>query len=401
MKANKRIKEFRAEPLKGLVEQRAELLEQLEAIINTAKEEKRAITEEEQKTFDELEEKIKAVDATIEAEKRAIALKCTKTVKKGEKGGEEEEGNDPEVRAFESYLRNTAAEMRTGEAQMVIGENGAVVPKSVANKIIEKVLEICPIYKDSEQYSVKGTLTIPYYDESNSQIVCGYADDFDEADPSNGKFTAITLTGFLGEALTNVGKRLINNSDFDIVSFVIKKVAEAIAKFIEKELLIGTENKIEGLSGLAEEQIMESAAATAITADELIDLQEMIPDEYQANAYFIMNKKTRTAIRKLKDGEGNYLLQKDATARWGYRLFGQDVYTTKTLPEVKAANAGKIAVYYGDMTGLATKVSEEIEIEVLRETMATKHAVQIVGFVELDAKVQNAEKIAALKLKSA
>jgi HK97 family phage major capsid protein len=81
-------------------------------------------------------------------------------------------------------------------------------------------------------------------------------------------------------------------------------------------------------------------------------------------------------------------------------LFGKDVYTTDVMPEVKAANAGKVAVYYGDMKGLAVKVSEDVEVEVLRETMATKHAVQIVGFVELDAKVQNSEMIAGLKLKS-
>jgi hypothetical protein len=53
------------------------------------------------------------------------------------------------------------------------------------------------------------------------------------------------------------------------------------------------------------------------------------------------------------------------------------------------------------MKGLAVKVSEDIEVEVLRETMATKHAVQIVGFVELDSKVQNSEMIAGLALKSA
>ena len=114
-----------------------------------------------------------------------------------------------------------------------------------------------------------------------------------------------------------------------------------------------------------------------------------------------MNRKTRAAIRQLKEsGTGAYLLNKDANSRWGYTLFGKDVYTTDVMPEVKAANAGKVAVYYGDMKGLAVKVSEDVEVEVLRETMATKHAVQIVGFVELDAKVQNSEMIAGLKLKS-
>jgi HK97 family phage major capsid protein len=317
-----------------------------------------------------------------------------------------------EVRAFEQYLRSQGRIETRDDANMTFGANGAVVPTSIANRIVEDVLKICPIYADADRYNVKGSLTLPYYDESSSQIVCGYATEFVAPDATTGKFSAITLTGFLGEALTNVSKSLINNSQFDIVGFVVRKVAEAIAKFIEKELLIGTPAttsggttvpaKIEGLSSLAAGQIIESAANTAITADELIQVQEQVPDQYQANAYWIMNKKTRTAIRQLKEsGTGAYLLNKDANSRWGYTLFGKDVYTTDTLPEVKAANAGKVAVYYGDMKGLAVKVSEDIEVEVLRETMATKHAVQIVGFVELDSKVQNSEMIAGLALKSA
>ena len=235
---------------------------------------------------------------------------------------------ETETRAFEAYIRSYGQmEMRTDDGNMTIGENGAVVPATVANKIIEKVLEICPIYADADRYNVKGTLTIPYYDSDNHQIVCGYADDFDPASATEGAFGAITLTGFLGEALTNVGKRLINNSQFDIVSYVINKVAEAVAKFIEKELIIGTPAttsggttvpaKIEGLSSLAAGQIIESAANTAITADELIQVQEQVPDAYQENAYWIMNRKTRTAIRQLKEsGTGAYLLNKDANSRW-------------------------------------------------------------------------------------
>ena len=52
------------------------------------------------------------------------------------------------------------------------------------------------------------------------------------------------------------------------------------------------------------------------------------------------------------------------------------------------------------MKGLAVKVSEDINIEVLRETKARQHAVEVLGFVELDAKVQNAQMIAKLTLKS-
>jgi HK97 family phage major capsid protein len=398
--------------IKELMQKRDAIVAQMNAIVTKADEETRSLNTEESGKFDELNKELDELDKTIEA-KRALEAQAVRSEDEDEEPeAEEVSAEDADTRAFENYLRSYGQiETRSDDGNMTAGENGAVIPASIANKIIEKVLDICPIYADAERYNVKGTLTIPYYDSDNHQIVCGYADDFDPANATEGAFGAITLTGFLGEALTNVGKRLINNASFDIVSYVINKVAEAVAKFIEKELVIGTPAttsggttvpaKIEGLSSLAAGQLIESAANTAITADELIQVQEQVPDAYQENAYWIMNRKTRAAIRQLKEsGTGAYLLNKDANSRWGYTLFGKDVYTTDVMPEVKAANAGEVAVYYGDMKGLAVKVSEDVEVEVLRETMATKHAVQIVGFVELDAKVQNSEMIAGLKLKS-
>jgi len=401
--------------VKELMQKREALVKEMTGLVDAADVEKRSLNEDEQKKFADLKAQVADIDATIEAKR---ALEDAQVADDGDDEDKEpetrsaEDVEELEVRAFEQYLRSQGRIETRDDANMTFGANGAVVPTSIANRIVEDVLKICPIYADADRYNVKGSLTLPYYDESSSQIVCGYATEFVAPDATTGKFSAITLTGFLGEALTNVSKSLINNSQFDIVGFVVRKVAEAIAKFIEKELLIGTPAttsggttipaKIEGLSSLAAGQIIESAANTAITADELIQVQEQVPDQYQANAYWIMNKKTRTAIRQLKEsGTGAYLLNKDANSRWGYTLFGKDVYTTDTLPEVKAANAGKVAVYYGDMKGLAVKVSEDIEVEVLRETMATKHAVQIVGFVELDSKVQNSEMIAGLALKSA
>lgn len=389
--AARRYLQVRAEELKNLEEKRAALVEEMEGILNKAQEEERAFEESEQARFDEIEKEINAIDKTIEAKERARNL--------GNPGGKKKEDgeNDDltvEERAFVDYVRGTLTNERA--ANLTYADNGAVIPSSIVNKIIEKVVEICPIYSMADRYNIGGTINIPYYDEETSSIKMAYADEFTELTSTSGTFKSISLGGFLAGALTLISKKLINNSNFDVLNKIIQYMAKAISVFIEHECLIGTTGKAEGLTNVT--RGITAAAADKVKADELIDVQESIPDIYQSGAVWIMNKATRTAIRKLKDSDGNYLLNRDVSARWGYTLLGKDVYCSDAMPKM-AAKA--IAVYYGDFSGLAVKVAEDANIEVLREKYATQHAVGVVAWMEIDTKVEDSQKIAKLTMASA
>lgn len=384
-----RVPEFRAN-LKSLREQRNDKVTELQAIVDKAKEETRAMTDEETTQFETLEREISNIDKTIEYETRARGLEIIEDMNNNKKP---EERAIAEERAFENYIRGTVEER--ADVNLTVGDNGAVIPSSIANKIIKKVHDICPIYQRATRYNVGGTLNIPYYDEEAQSITMAYATEFVELESTSGKFKSIELKGFLAGALSKVSKSLINNSQFDIVNFVINAMAESISRWIENELLNGTTDKVAGLSTVT--QKVEATSSIAVTSDELIDVQEEVPDAYQDEAIWIMNKATRKAIRKLKDGDGTYLLQKDFNAKWGYTLLGKDVYTSDNMPGMEA---GKTAIYYGDMSGLAVKLSENVSIEVLREKYATQHAIGVVGWIEIDSKVENAQKIAKLVMKA-
>ena len=384
--------QFRAEDLKSLEEQRNEAVQAMKDITAKAETEKRAFSEEETAQFDELEKKVKNLDASIERMQRArdLNLNVVDDKKKAELKKEE-----IEERAFENYIRGTIEER--ADANMTFGDNGAVVPATIANKIIKKVHEISPLYNLATKYSVKGKLEIPYYPADDKDIQMAFASEFTELESTSGKFGSITLEGYLAGALAKVSKSLINNSQFNIVEHVISIMSENIALWIEGQLINGTADKVTGmLSGITSE--VTAAAATAITSDELIDLQESVKDVYQNKAVWIMSRATRKAIRKLKDNEGRYILNPDATSKWGYTLFGKPVYVSENMADMAA---GKTAIVYGDMSGLAVKMSENMEIEVLREKFATQHAVGVVAWTEFDAKVENAQKLAKLTMKSA
>lgn len=387
-KINKIVEEFRALPgeEKGLAEQRNDLVTEMETIVSAAQTENRTFNETEISRFNEIKGEIKKIDETRSTIESVRSMSEFVEVPKADKKEHSEE------RAFANYIRGVV-ETRS-DINLNTGDNGAVIPKSIAQKIIKKVYDISPLYQLATRYNVGGTLTIPYYDEETQKITTAYANEFTTLESTSGKFTNIELKGYLAGALTKVSLSLLNNSNFDLVSFVITAMSESIAMFIEGELLNGTTDKITGLTTL--KQKITSESSIALTSDELIDVQELVPDLYQGNAIWIMNKETRKAIRKLKDGDGNYLLNKDFNAKWGYTLLGKDVYTSHKMPTMVA---GKTAIYYGDMSGLAVKLAEDVNIQVLRETFATQHALGVVGWVELDSKVENEQKIAKLVMK--
>ena len=377
----------RAEDLKSLEEQRNEAVQAMKDMTSKAETEQRAFSEDETAEFDKLEAKVKNLDSSIERMERARDMELNQ---KETKAKTELSKETLEERAFESYIRGIVEER--ADANLTKGDNGAVIPSTIANKIIKKVHEISPLYSQATKYNVKGNLSIPYYPADSVDVAMAYADEFNELESTTGKFGSIDLTGYLAGALTKVSKSLINNSQFNIVDFVVTNMASEISRFIENQLLNGTSGKVAGLLD-GTTQTVTAKAAAAVTADELIDLQETIPDAYQNGACWIMSRATRTAIRKLKDNEGRYILNQDATTKWGYTLFGKPVYVSENMSDMES---GKAAIVYGDMSGLAVKLSEAMEIQVLREKFATQHAVGVVAWTEFDAKVENAQKLAKL-----
>lgn len=393
--------EKRKDNIKALRETRAEKVEDLKLLYAKLEAENRAVTEEEEKQIGAIQDEIDQIDKTIDILEK-MKERLSETSRGKEEVVDKAEGEEGEQRAqeeekmFAEYLRGVVNGELRADTNMTLTDNGAVIPETIANRITEKVYDICPILEKATKYNVKGNLTIPYYPVDANNIEMAYAEEFKELESDVGKFGNITLKGFLAGALTKVSRSLINNSQFDIVSFVVDHMAFTYARWAEKELLNGTEDKIEGLSGV--DQGVTATSQTKVTADELINLQDSIKDAFQQGAIWVMSSKTRTAIRKLKDGNGRYLLQDDISAPFGKTLLGKPVYVSDNMPEMAASAR---AIYYGDMSGLAVKMTEEFEIQVLREHFATQHAVGVVGWTEMDAKVENEQKIAVLTMAAA
>ena len=373
---------------KELIEKRNDLQSKMEGILNTAKVENREMNEEEIKNFDDTEKEIKNIDATLERMAKMNKMENKKVEDKKELTEEEKD-----IKNFATFIRNFVNGIQN-DTNLTKGDNGVVIPKTIARKIIDKVIEISPLYASATKYNAKGTLAVPKYDDTTDDVTVAYATEFDELVSHSGKFATVELTGFLIGALTKISKSLLNNSDFNLTEYVINKMAEKFKLFYEGEMINGTSTKISGIVGSYDSTNMKVVLSnkSSVTADELIDIQEAVPDAFQANAYWIMNRDTRKKIRKLKDSDGNYILNRAFNEKWDYELLGKPVYCSEKVE--KLGTASKPVILYGDFSGLAVKETEEMEIQILLEKFATQHAIGVCGYSELDAKVENTQKIA-------
>lgn len=377
---------------KALIEKRNAIVDEINEMFKTAESEVRALTEDEQAKFEAKTAELKALDKTIESAKDVRALGAMDVPTEERKSVEKDEKvEDVEARAFETLIRENRA---TGE--MKLGENGAVIPTTIANRILDTVKQIAPLYNLATKFNVKGKLDFPVAKE---QISTAYATEFTALASSNVGFEKRTLDGFLVGALSKVSVSLINNSQFDIVSYVVNKVAESIALFLEKEIISGAGTT--KMTGILTEKTLVKTVETAgdvPTADEFIATQVEVPQQYQAGAMWLVSNKTLLAMRQMKDTNGRYFLQNDLTNGFGYTFLGKPVMVSDQMSNTN--------VVYGDFSGYFVNVHEGSSIKVLNEKYADEHAIGVVAWLEVDGKVmeegklvKTAKKTSAMKAK--
>ena len=375
---------------KSLVEKKNDLIQRAEEVLATAKAEERELTDAEMAEIAEIRDNVRKIVKSMGLEDDINELSMEEEGEKEEMSEEARSIEKQEEEEFLEILRNE----RASNLSPAANNGAALVPTTIAKRVVKRVFELSPILERATKFMVKGKISVPVYGEdSSNKISVAYASEFSDLSANVGTFSSVDLDGFLIGALSKIGKSLINRTDFDVVGFVVEEMAQAIRRFLDQELLdYQTSSKIAGLKG-GVTLYVTAAAQNAITADELVKLQDKVIDNYQENAIWIMNSATRTALRTLKDSSGHYLLNDDLSAPWGKTLLGKPVFCSEYMPDIAHS---AVPIYYGDMSGLAVKFAEEISVDVLRELYAAQHAIGVVGWCDVDGKVIDTQKIAKL-----
>lgn len=378
-KLRMKLQLFASNKMKGLVEQRADLVDEMNNLLEAAKVENRAMSEEEETKFNDIEKQINSIDATIDAENRAESIRKAKNVFTNDALNETIE--EIEERAFDSFLRGVVEER--ADASLTQGANGSVVPKTIANRIIQAVKDRVDFLKYADVVYINGTLSIPVYTDVNE---AQYIDEDSGSETKSGAFTTIDLTGYVIEAISAVSKKMITNVDFDLVGFVVEQIVRKLVEKLEKEFINGTAGKITGV--LSTTNTIAAASATAVTYDELVKTKHKLKQAFQKNGVWLMHPDTYTALCLLKDANNQPYFKDD-----DYKILNRPVLVSDGMPQLAT---GQKAIIFGDLSGYTIKIAKTIEVNILNELFARKNAIGVQGLVEVDAKISDSQKIVAL-----
>jgi HK97 family phage major capsid protein len=376
---------------KALVEQRNDLVTEMESIVSKAKEETRAFSDEESNRFEAIKVEIAKIDKTLKAEEESRSFE-KKEVKTPETRSAEEiraEVIIKEERAFVEYIKGIDTRALSASGQ------GVVIPQTIANRIIDTVKNMSPILAKATIWDVSGDLIVPSYDYTQ-HVPAGYYTELATMTAQSANFGSVKLGNTIVAALALISKSLINRADVDIVPFIVNEIAKAVAYFLEKELLNNANGSVGNgatkLGGLANAtQVLNGATTMVIDSAELVSLQLKLPQVYQQDAAWIMHPNTLGYIQSLKSTTGKFLMGNTLSEGGLFTLLGKPVYVSDQMPQM---GVGANEIFYGDFSGLHVKLTQGVQMQVLNERFADQYAVGVVAVVECDSAIVEPQKIA-------
>ena len=217
---------------------------------------------------------------------------------------------------------------------------------------------------------------------------------------SDDSFGQVSIGAYKVGTMIKVSEELLNDSVFDLESYIAKEFARRIGAKEEEAFFTGDGSGkplgILAATGGAETGVT-AASSTAVTADELMDLFYSLKSPYRKKAVWVLNDSTIKAVRKLKDSTGQYLWQPSLVAGTPDTLLGRPVKTSAYMPVI-AAGAKTIA--FGDFSYYWIADRQGRSFKRLNELYAANGQVGFLGSQRVDGKLVLSEAVKVLAQKA-
>lgn len=395
------------EKITNLMNKRANLWNQMKAFLDTAKRDGDTLTAEAVEQYEKMESDMTIMDKEISILQRQLEIENrlnapinnpifnTPSAANNDKNGRSsKEYNN----AFWTAMRNKTIPYEISN-DLQIGtdsEGGFLVPDEFESTLIDMLSEENVFRRVARQVQTStGDRKIPVISSHGSAAWVeegGLIEDKDDA------FTQVSLGAYKLSTSIKVSEELLNDSIFNIDTYLANEFARRIGTKEEEAFFIGDgQNKPTGIfneAGGAQIGLI-AASATAITFDEIYDLFYSLKSPYRKNSTWMMNDSTIKAIRKLKDANGQYLWQPSVSADTPDTLLNRPILTSSYVPEIESSNT---PIAFGDFSYYWIADRQGRTFKKLNELYANNGQIGFIASERVDGKLILPEAIKVLKM---
>lgn len=392
-----------------LREKRAKVWDSAKSFLDGKRNDNGLLSAEDTATYEKMEEEVVNLGKEIERLERqaAIDLELSQPTSKPITIRPSTTGDNKTGRATDEYKAAFWNTMRNKNGYDIhnalqVGtdsEGGYLAPDEFERTLLEALEEENTFRQLANVITTSsGDRKIPV---SASKGTASWVDEEGLIPESDDSFGLVSIGAYKLATMIKVSEELLNDSFFNLEKYIAKEFARRIGNKEEESFFIGDgTGKPTGIFNATGGATLgvTAASATAITLDEIMDLFYSLKSPYRKNAIFTMNDATVKAIRKLKDGNGQYIWQPSITAGQPDTILNKTVKTSAYVPTL-AAGAKSIA--FGDFSYYWIADRQGRSFQRLNELYAATGQVGFKATQRVDGKLILPEAIKVLQMKSA
>lgn len=394
--------------IQELREKRAKAWDTARDFLDSKRNANGTLSEEDSKTYDSMEKTIVDLGKEIQRLERQAEIESemnnptsspitnkpnnthTGEVKKGTASAEYS-------KAFWNSIRNrNFYDVRNDLSVGTDSEGGYLVPDEFENTLV-KALESENIFRKLATVikTSNGDRKIPIV---TSKGEANWVDENGTYTPSDDVFGQTVLSAHKLSTAIKISEELINDSAFDMTSYISREFARRMGAKEEEAFFVGDGvGKPTGIfasSGGAE--IGATAQTSAITFDDVMEIFYSLRSPYRKNAVWVLNDSTVKALRKLKDSNGNYIWQPSVSAGIPDTIFNRPYYTSSYIPELKAGNK---VMAFGDFSYYWISDRQGRSFKRLNELFAMTGQIGFIASQRVDGKLTLSEAVKVLDIR--
>lgn len=394
--------------IQELMNKRANTWDAMKKLLDEKVDERGTMTAEDAAQYDRMEQEIEDISAQIERQQRAEKLEnalnkpVRKEIKNDVRGGETKNagprGTEAYNAAFWDFMRigNAALtpEIRNSLKVGTDANGGYLVPEEFEKTLIEALDEGNIFRQFAHKITTSGDRQIPMV---LSRGTAEWIEEEAEYPESDVEFGQTYLRAYKVATRIKISEELMADSAFNMAAFIAKEFGRRIGAAEEQAFFTGNgAGKPTGILHDTGAQIgVTAGAADKITGDEVIDLYYSLRAPYRRKAVFITHDSAMKVLRKLKDGNQQYIYQPALTANTPDTLMGRPVYTSQYMPEVATGNK---VMMFGDLSHYWIADRAGYSFKRLNELYAVNGQIGFIASKRVDGKLLLPEAVKVLKM---